>query len=28
VEQCHGTLRFTSSPGDTEFVVRLPVTKS
>ena len=28
VEQCHGTLRFTSSPGDTEFVVRLPVTKA
>ena len=28
VEQCHGPPRFTSSPGDTEFVVRLPVTKS
>jgi signal transduction histidine kinase len=28
VEQCGGTLRFTSSPGNTEFVVRLPANKS
>lgn len=27
VEQCGGSIRFTSSPGDTEFVVRLPATK-
>ena len=24
VEQFNGTVRFTSQPGDTEFVVRLP----
>ncbi len=24
VEQYGGTIRFTSAPGDTEFVVRLP----
>ncbi len=28
VEQCGGTIRFTSSPGETEFVVHLPVTNS
>jgi signal transduction histidine kinase len=28
VEQYGGTIRFTSTPGDTEFVVRLPTTKS
>ncbi|AEU37326.1 ATP-binding protein [Granulicella mallensis] len=28
VEQCGGTLRFTSAPGDTEFVVRLPSTRA
>jgi signal transduction histidine kinase len=27
VEQCGGTIRFTSAPGDTEFVVRLPSTR-
>jgi signal transduction histidine kinase len=27
VEQCGGTLRFTSAPGNTEFVVRLPAAK-
>ena len=28
VEQCGGTIRFTSKPGNTEFVVRLPSSKS
>ena len=28
VEQCGGTIRFTSRPGNTEFVVRLPSSKS
>lgn len=27
VEQYGGTIRFTSTPGDTEFVVRLPTTR-
>jgi signal transduction histidine kinase len=26
VEQCHGMIRFSSVPGQTEFLVRLPVT--
>ena len=28
VEQCGGTIRFSSRPGNTEFVVRLPSTKN
>lgn len=28
VEQCGGTIRFTSRPGNTEFVVRLPASKN
>lgn len=28
VEQNHGTIRFTSSPGQTEFLIRLPVGRA